>query len=65
MNEVAGSGPFRFLSDEHISGAKAAFARFEQYRPRDNGAQGFTSGPKVAYFGVTATFTRTRHARSS
>jgi hypothetical protein len=28
------SGPFRFLSDEHISGAKAAFARFEQYRPR-------------------------------
>ena len=50
IKEVVGSGPFRFLSEEHISGAKAAFARFEQYRPRANGAPGFTSGPKVAYF---------------
>src|SRR5262249_29500914 len=50
VNEVVGSGPFRFLSEEHISGAKAAFARFEQYRPRGSGAPGFTSGPKVAYF---------------
>ena len=50
VKEVVGSGPFRFLSEEHISGAKAAFARFEQYRPRGNGAPGFTSGPKVAYF---------------
>src|SRR5205823_2120436 len=48
--EVVGSGPFRFLKDEHISGAQAAFARFDQYRPRDSGALGFTSGPKVAHF---------------
>jgi peptide/nickel transport system substrate-binding protein len=34
VTEVVGSGPFCFLKDEHISGAKAAFARFEQYRPR-------------------------------
>jgi peptide/nickel transport system substrate-binding protein len=50
VKEVVGSGPFRFLSEEHISGAKSAFARFEQYRPRSSGAPGFTSGPKVAYF---------------
>src|SRR5439155_11994998 len=50
VKEVVGSGPFRFLADEHISGARAAFARFEQYRPRDGGAVGFTSGPKVAHF---------------
>jgi len=50
VKEVVGSGPFRFLTEEHISGAKAAFARFEQYRPRDSGAPGFTSGPKMAYF---------------
>jgi peptide/nickel transport system substrate-binding protein len=50
VKEVIGSGPFRFLSDEHVSGAKAAFARFERYRPRSSGAPGFTSGPKVAYF---------------
>jgi peptide/nickel transport system substrate-binding protein len=50
VKEVIGSGPFRFLSEEHISGAKAAFARFEQYWPRSSGAPGFTSGPKVAHF---------------
>src|SRR5215468_10496732 len=50
VGEVVGSGPFRFLKDEHISGAQAAFARFDQYRPHDGGAPGFTSGPKVAHF---------------
>ena len=50
VGEVIGSGPFRFLKDEHVSGARAAFARFEQYRPRESGAPGFTSGPKVAHF---------------
>jgi peptide/nickel transport system substrate-binding protein len=50
VKEIVGSGPFRFLPEDHISGAKAAFARFEQYRPRDGGALGFTSGPKVAHF---------------
>jgi peptide/nickel transport system substrate-binding protein len=50
VSEVIGSGPFSFLKDEHVSGARAAFARFEQYRPREGGAPGFTSGPKVAHF---------------
>src|SRR5437868_6939950 len=54
VKEIVGSGPFRFLKDEHISGAKAAFARFEQYRPREgggpSGAPGFTSGPKAVHF---------------
>src|SRR6266850_6887780 len=35
VKEVVGSGPFRFLKDEHVSGARAAFARFAEYRPRD------------------------------
>jgi peptide/nickel transport system substrate-binding protein len=54
VKEVIGSGPFRFLKDEHISGARAAFARFDQYRPRDAtgpaGVPGFTSGAKAAHF---------------
>ena len=29
VTEVVGSGPFRFLKDEHVSGARAAFARFD------------------------------------
>ena len=54
IKEIVGSGPYRFLPDEHVSGARAAFARFAEYRPRDAGgpagATGFTSGPKVAHF---------------
>src|SRR6266481_7609317 len=50
VKEIVGSGPYRFLADEHISGARAAFGRFAEYRPRDGGAVGFTSGPKVAHF---------------
>src|SRR5207237_3357800 len=41
--ELVGSGPYRFLADEHVSGARAAFGRFTEYRPRESGALGFTS----------------------
>jgi peptide/nickel transport system substrate-binding protein len=48
--EVVGSGPYRFLKDEHVSGARAAFERFDLYQPRASGPAGFTAGPKVAHF---------------
>jgi peptide/nickel transport system substrate-binding protein len=48
--EIVGSGPYRFLPDEHISGARAAYERFPLYQPRARGAVGFTAGPKVTYF---------------
>jgi ABC-type transport system substrate-binding protein len=52
--EIVGSGPFRYLKDEHVSGACVVFERFAEYRPRaaegPAGALGFTSGPKVAHF---------------
>ena len=48
--ETVGSGPYRFLAEEHISGARAAFDRFALYKPRDGGAVGFTSGPKITHF---------------
>jgi hypothetical protein len=34
VKDVVGSGPHRFLPNEHISGAGAAFARFAEYQPR-------------------------------
>src|SRR5467141_1112916 len=43
--EVVGSGPYRFLKDEHVSGARAVFQRFAEYRPRDGSKVGFTAGP--------------------
>src|SRR6266850_8328984 len=48
--EIIGSGPYRFLPDEHISGARAAYERFPLYQPRTGGLVGFTAGPKIAYF---------------
>jgi len=48
--EIVGSGPYRFLPEEHISGARAAYERFPLYQPRPNGPVGFTAGPKVAHF---------------
>jgi len=50
VSEIIGSGPYRFLKDEHVSGARAVFARFAEYRPRDGSKVGFTAGPKVAHF---------------
>ena len=48
--EIVGSGPSRFLPDEHITGARAAYERFPLYQPRASGPVGFTSGPKIAHF---------------
>ena len=48
--EVVGSGPYRFLKDEYVSGARAVFQRFAEYQPRAGGPVGFTAGPKVAHF---------------
>src|SRR5205085_12649887 len=50
VSEIIGSGPFRFLKDEHVSGARAVFDRFAEYKPRDGSKVGFTAGPKVAHF---------------
>src|SRR6266446_9244103 len=40
--EIVGSGPYRFLQDEHVSGARAAYERFPLYQPRAAGPVGFT-----------------------
>jgi peptide/nickel transport system substrate-binding protein len=48
--EIVGSGPYRFLPDEHISGARAAYERFAHYQSRAAGKVGFTAGPKIAHF---------------
>jgi peptide/nickel transport system substrate-binding protein len=50
VTEIVGSGPYRFLSDEHITGARAAYERFALYQPSASGPLGFTSGPKIAHF---------------
>lgn len=45
--EAIGSGPFRFLPEEFISGSQAIFTRFEDYVPRSEPVSG-NAGGKVA-----------------
>ena len=48
--EMVGSGPYRFLPDERIPGARVAYARFDGYVPRDGGVPSRTAGPKRTGF---------------
>ena len=49
LKDTTGSGPFRFLANEWVSGARAAYARFDAYVPRQEKPDYF-SGGKVARF---------------
>jgi peptide/nickel transport system substrate-binding protein len=49
VTEMVGSGPFRFLADERVSGARAAYARNADYVPRSGGTPEWTAGPKVVH----------------
>ncbi|MSP03187.1 MAG: ABC transporter substrate-binding protein [Acetobacteraceae bacterium] len=49
VTSAIGSGPFRFLRDEWVSGVRAAYARFEHYVPRQEPPR-FFAGGKVAHF---------------
>ncbi len=48
--DMVGSGPFRFLPDERIPGARVAYVRFDGYVPREGGVPSRTAGPKRAAF---------------
>ncbi len=49
VTEMVGSGPFRFVADERVVGARVVYERFARYVPRPGGgAADWTAGPKVA-----------------
>jgi len=49
VTEMVGSGPFRFLASDYVSGAKAAYERFDGYQPRAEPPD-WTSGGKRVQF---------------
>jgi peptide/nickel transport system substrate-binding protein len=49
VTEVVGSGPFRYLADQRVPGARSVWAKFDGYVPRSSGTPQFTSGPKVVH----------------
>lgn len=50
VTEMVGSGPFRYVADERVVGARVVYERFTGYRPRTDGKPDWTAGPKVAHF---------------
>ena len=50
VTEMVGSGPFRFLADERVVGARAVYAKFDGYVPRADGVASCTAGPKIVHF---------------
>ncbi len=49
IDEIVGSGPYRFIRDEWVAGARAVYTRFEGYRPRAE-PPSFTAGGKIVHF---------------
>lgn len=47
INEVVGSGPFRYVADEYVSGDRVVFAKNEAYHPRDEPASFAAGGYRV------------------
>ena len=50
VSEMVGSGPYRYLPDERVPGARVAYARNDAYVPRTDGTPSRTAGPKRASF---------------
>ena len=49
LTEMVGSGPFRFVANERVPGARNVYAKFEGYVPRD-GTPSFCAGARIANF---------------
>lgn len=50
VKEIVGSGPFKWVADERLTGARAVYERYDGYRPRESGVADCLSGPKVVNF---------------
>jgi peptide/nickel transport system substrate-binding protein len=50
IQEVVGSGPFRFLAKERVAGSLVVYERNAAYVPRAGGTPDWLSGPKIANF---------------
>ena len=50
VQEMVGSGPYRFIASERMVGNQAVYQKFAGYKPRDSGTPSLTAGPKIANF---------------
>jgi len=49
ISEMVGSGPYRFIRAEFVSGSRVVYEKFDGYRPRNEPADG-AAGGKVAHY---------------
>ena len=49
VQEMVGSGPYRFVAGERVPGALAVYTKFDGYKPREGGTPDWTAGPKIAH----------------
>ena len=50
ITEIIGSGPFRYVMEERLQGARNVYAKFEGYRPRPGGPALGSAGPKLVHY---------------
>ena len=50
VSEMVGSGPFRFVAKEHLTGSRIVYERNPTYVPRPSGVASLTAGPKIVHF---------------
>jgi peptide/nickel transport system substrate-binding protein len=50
VQEMVGSGPFRFVAKERVPGSLAVYEKFAGYVPLPSGTPDWTAGPKVVHF---------------
>ena len=65
VQEMVGSGPFRFVAAERVPGSMAVYRKFEGYKPRETGRAGLDGRPKDRAFRPcrVAHHPRPRHRR--
>ena len=49
VQEMVGSGPFRFVAGERVPGSLAVYRKFDGYVPLPAGTPDWTAGPKVVH----------------
>ncbi len=49
VTDMVGSGPFRWVASERVAGARAVYAKFDKYVPRQGGTPDWNSGTKVVH----------------
>jgi peptide/nickel transport system substrate-binding protein len=49
ITEMVGSGPYRFVASERVSGSRVVYQKFDGYVPRAEGVASYTAGPKIPY----------------